>query len=121
MRKQMTGELGRVTKAPDRYSLKVFGGTLTIDEFRNISADNFPIVNLPNETYRIQTVGNKTVLQGAITVSPKSIIDSNTAEKMTAIQNSNTYNEPLRLKRPKPLKRDQNNLESTLGIVRKRK
>ena len=121
MRKQMTGELGRVTKAPDRYALKVFGGTLTIDEFRNISADNFPIVNLPNETYRIQTIGNKTVLQEAVTVASKSIVDSNTAEKMTAIQNSSTHNEPLRLKRPKPLKRDQNNLESTLGIVRKRK
>lgn len=120
MRKQMTKELGRVTKAPDRYALKAFGGTLTIEEFRNISADNFPIVNLPNEVYKIQTVGVKTVLHEAATI-PKNINESNSSDKMSAIQNSNTHSEPLRLKRPKPLKRDQNNLESTLGIVRKRK
>ena len=117
MRKQMTNELGRVTKAPDRYALKAFGGTLSIEEFRKVSADDFPIVTLPNETYRIQTVGTpKTVLQEMVS---RPQVD--TTDKMTAIQNSNTHNEPLRLKRPKPLKRDQNNLESTLGIVRKRK
>ena len=119
MRKQMTGELGRVTKAPDRYALKAFGGTMTIEEFRTVSADAFPLVNLPNESYRIQTVGTKTVLQEAISNKPS--MESNAVDKMAAIQSSSTYNEPLRLKRPKPLKRDQNNLESTLGIVRKKK
>ena len=119
MRKQMTGELGRVTKAPDRYALNAFGGTMAIEEFRTVSADTFPIVNLPNESYRIQTVGTKTVLHDM--VSSKQSIDNNAVDKMAAIRGSSTYNEPLRLKRPKPLKRDQNNLESTLGIVRRRK
>lgn len=119
MRKQMTNQLGRVTKAPDRYALKAFGGTLSIEEFRNVSVDTFPVVTLPNESYRIQTVGApKTVLQEVVATTKQRM---DTIDKMAAIQNSNTHNEPLRLKRPKPLKRDQNNLESTLGIVRRRK
>ena len=119
MRKQMTGDLGRVTKAPDRYALKAFGGTMDIEEFRTVSADAFPIVNLPNETYRIQSVGTKTVVQEAVTSKPPAACKL--VDKMAAIQGSSTYNEPLRLKRPRPLKRDKNNLESTLGIVRKKR
>jgi len=30
-------------------------------------------------------------------------------------------NETLKLKRPKPLKRDENNLEKSLGIIRNKK
>ena len=122
MRRQMTNNLGRITKAPDRYALKAFGGTMTIEEFRSVTSDTFPVVTLPDESYRIQTVGTKTVLQEIVAPAPKSHHQEiNTTEKMSAIQNSTTHNEPLRLKRPKPLKRDQNNLESTLGIVRRKK
>ena len=121
MRKQMTGELGRVTKAPDRYALQAFGGTLSIEEFRTVSVDTFPIVTFPDESYRIQAVGTKTAISETGTAATRSKIESSPVVKIAAIQNSQTHNEPLRLKRPKPLKRDQNNLEATLGIVRKRK
>ena len=119
MRKKMTGNLKGITKAPNRYALKCFGGTMTIDEFRAITSDTYPIVTMPDESYRLQTVGAKTVLQEPASKPNMGI--TNPTDKMAAINNSNTHNEPLRLKRPKPLKRDQNNLESTLGIVRKKK
>jgi hypothetical protein len=47
-------------------------------------------------------------------------IVKNTA-KMYEIKGAVGTNEPLRLKRAKPLKRDQNNLESVLGLVIKTK
>ena len=40
---------------------------------------------------------------------------------MYEIKGAVGVNEPLRLKRAKPLKRDQNNLESVLGLVIKPK
>ena len=47
-------------------------------------------------------------------------IVSNT-KKMYEIKSASGTNEQLRLKREKPLKRDQNNLESVLGLVIKPK
>ena len=41
--------------------------------------------------------------------------------KMYEIKGAVGTNEPLRLKRAKPLKRDQNNLESVLGLIVKPK
>jgi hypothetical protein len=41
--------------------------------------------------------------------------------KLYEIKGTVGTNEPLRLKREKPLKRDQNNLESVLGLVIKSK
>ena len=119
MRKKMTGNLKGITKAPNRYALKCFGGTMSIEEFRVVTSDTFPIVTMPDESYRLQFVGAKTVLQEPASKPNMGI--TNSTDKMAAINNSNTHNEPLRLKRPKPLKRDQNNLESSLGIVRKKK
>lgn len=123
MRKKMTGNLKGITKAPNRYALKCFGGTMSIDEFRSITSDTYPIVTMPDESYRLQIVGTKTVLQEMVQqpTSKPNIGITNPTDKMAAINNSSTHNEPLRLKRPKPLKRDQNNLESSLGIVRKKK
>ena len=42
-----------------------------------------------------------------------------TNSKLAEISGSTGTNEPLRLKRAKPLKRDENNLEKSLGIIRK--
>jgi hypothetical protein len=40
--------------------------------------------------------------------------------KLSDISSNSGTNEPLRLKRSKPLKRDENNLEKSLGITRKK-
>ena len=105
----------RTTKAPNRYVLQMFGGTMTIDEFRNVSKDDFPTFQLPNEVYMLPLTQKKT--------APVAIphVTKDLQNKIDEINQSSTHNEPLRLKRPKPLKRDQNNLETSLGIVRMKK
>jgi len=105
MRKQMYGAIGSIPHAPKRQRLHEFGGDLTIEQFRqNVKIDPGP----PKEI---------------ITDSEVKIdipIVKNTA-KLYEIKGAVGTNEPLRLKRSKPLKRDQNNLESVLGLVIKPK
>jgi hypothetical protein len=50
---------------------------------------------------------------------PKAQTDRNMSEKFDEISTSTTTTETLKLKRTKPLKRDENNLEKSLGIIRK--
>lgn len=106
MRKRMYGIMGHVKPAPYRYKLKVFGGDLDIEEFRAgadkdmdppkpVDRDSFEDVSIP--------------------------IISNNAKKLEEITSSEVQNEPLKLKRAKPLKRTHNNLESALGLVIKPK
>ena len=105
MRKKMYNSVGRIMPAPSRYSLKVFGGTMTIEEFRaNQTVDTGERFVIKDEPYK----------SGIIKMN----LDS--TQKMAQITHSTGKNEPLRLKREKPLKRDVNNLEMTLGITRKK-
>lgn len=104
MRKKLYGVCGPIKCAPNRYMLQEFGGTMTIEEFRKGSTmDTGPRMN------------------EAIQVCPDLIkrIPIKVSTKLSEISNSEGVNEPLRLKRAKPLKRDANNLEKTLGIIRK--
>jgi hypothetical protein len=99
----------RVQAAPDRYSLKQFGGHLTIEEFRKgMTVDK-------GEQTNSDEVGTK-----ANTIEFIKRHNPITNTKLDDIKTSKGTNEPLRLKRPKPLKRDENNLEKTLGITRKK-
>jgi hypothetical protein len=93
--------LDRVVPAPWRYRLKVFGGDLTIEEFRsNQTVDAAPP----------KPVDEKPVVDNLIPFV------SNT-RKMDEIKNATTGNNALKLKRNKPLKRNHNNLESALGLI----
>jgi hypothetical protein len=101
MRRKLFGKLGSIKPAPKRFRLVEFGGDLTIEQFReNLLVDDEP----PEET-NTEPVPNIVVP-----------VVSNTA-KMYEIKSATGKNEPLRLKREKPLKRDQNNLESVLGLI----
>jgi len=97
MRKQMYGIVGPVKIAPNRYELDVFGGTMTIDDFRK-------------ETLRDEGVRKK--------LDEKPMRDvlipfvSNTLEAVQDIKSSSD----LKLKREKPLQRTHNSLESALGL-----
>jgi hypothetical protein len=104
MRKKLFGKLGSIKPAPKRVRLVEFGGDLTIEQFR----ENVLVDDTPPESINAEPVPNIVVP-----------ITSNTA-KMYEIKNASGANEPLRLKREKPLKRDQNNLESVLGLVIKK-
>ena len=104
MRKKLYGIVGDIKSAPNRYYLKEFGGPMTIEEFRK---------GATKDDQRIP--GNVEILE-------KPIINRvfNNSEKLAEISSSSGTNEQLKLKRPKPLKRDENNLEKFLGITRKK-
>jgi hypothetical protein len=97
----MYNQIGHVKPAPNRYKLKVFGGDMTIEEFReNQTRDQ----GAPQKIETAEVVDN---------VIP---IISNT-KKMDEIKNATGTNNALKLKRNKPLKRNHNSLESALGLV----
>ena len=140
-RKKMSGEDSfrhPIIAAPSRIALKMFGGPMTIEEFRMVGTGKSRIIlHRPDETFAVQMIHNCTCggnvidptkhksMQAAMNMSSdrrkepdvetKGRMDG---EKLHMINSSSGKNDPLRLKRPKPLKRDQNNLEKTLGIIR---
>ena len=101
MRRRMYGENGTVTPAPNRYKLKVFGGDLTIEEFRN---------NQTVDKKEPKPIDATPVVENMIPII------SNT-KRMDEIKNASSNNNALKLKRNKPLKRSHNNLESALGLI----
>jgi hypothetical protein len=105
MRRKLFGKLGSIRPAPKKYRLVEFGGDLTIEQFR----ENVLVDDEPPATILTEDIPN--------IVIP---VITNTA-KMYEIKNVSGANEPLRLKREKPLQRDRNNLESVLGLVIKTK
>lgn len=103
MRRRMFNQSGHVRPAPCRFKLAVFGGDMTIEEFRsNQTVDKE--VEKPEE---VATKPHKDPIIPFI---------SNT-KKMEEIKNSTSNNNALKLKRTKPLKRNHNNLESALGLI----
>jgi len=102
MRKQLFGKIGSIKPAPNRFKLTVFGGDMTIEEFReNMMRDE---IIEPNE------IDSEEVTDILIPIQQST-------KKLSDIQNSTRSNDALRLKRNKPLKRNQNNLESALGLI----
>jgi hypothetical protein len=116
MKKQAVGKLTPTSAAPNRLALKVFGGTLTIDEFRNTMKCKTVIVELPTQRY----IPNNVIIYNKSSEFKKELTHEELNDKFNDIQNSTGVNEPLKLKRTKPLKRDEagNNLEKSLGIKR---
>ena len=113
MRKKLYGTIGTIVRAPSRFSLKEFGGPLTIEEFRKgITIDT----GAQQAVLTYETQNAETFVRQPTTTAPVAPYST----KMAEISSSLGTNEPLRLKRPKPLKRDENNLEKTLGITRKK-
>jgi len=102
MRRKMYNHLGGVKPAPYRYRLAVFGGDMTIEQFRqNQTQDgNDPVSRIECKPHTDNLIP----------------IVSNT-KKMNEIKNANYDNNTLKLKRTKPLKRSHNNLESALGLI----
>tara|TARA_B100001142_G_scaffold298794_1_gene322248 strand:- start:1258 stop:1647 length:390 start_codon:yes stop_codon:yes gene_type:complete len=101
MRKQLFKQIGPIKPAPNRFKLKEFGGTMTIEDFRHNHTED---VSVPE------------VIKTKPVVAPLIPFVSNT-KKMEEIKNSTTNNNSLKLKRNKPLKRNHNNLESALGLI----
>jgi hypothetical protein len=113
MRMKTTKNLKPVCRAPNRYCLKCFGGTMDIEDFRKVGADNYPHLHMPDSVYIVPNVVVKTAAE-----PPRMATARDIRSKMEEINNSTTTTETLRLKRPKPLAREKNNLESMLGLTR---
>ena len=105
MRRKLFNKIGTIKKAPPKQKLIQFGGDMTIEQFRE---NNVVDKEEPNE---IKTEPVREII----------IPISDNTKKMKDIKSSTGKNETLRLKRDKPLKRNENNLESVLGLVIKTK
>lgn len=101
MRKQLFNQIGSIKPAPNRYKLNVFGGSMTIDEFRS----NQTMDSVERAEIKTKPVTNRVI----------PIVES--SKKLDDIKNSQFQNNTLKLKRAKPLKRNHNNLESALGLI----
>lgn len=108
MRKHVYDQIIPCPIAPKRQCLDVFGGTMTIEEFRGCKDP--PMVRFPNE---IQTGCS---FSGQDTKLAKFETDE---QKLRVIQNASGQTESLKLRRTKPLKRSESALERSLGITRK--
>lgn len=117
MRMKAYGKYMQLYAAPKRESLKVFGGTLTIDEFRSYYGKTPPPVYFPDQVQMHQIVGS----EQHVPVASGPISSSSTSKLKAAINNSETKGDTLKLRRDKPLERSKSKLESTLGIIRKAK
>lgn len=95
-RKHALGKYVPLWPAPKRQTLQMFGGPLTIEEFRK-SASNAPWVHVPGDIHMVHKIGTHIV-----------------APKMEEAPEGE-----LVLKRTKPLKRAASKLESALGITRR--
>jgi hypothetical protein len=105
MRRKIFDKIGTIKRAPPRQKLQVFGGDMTIEQFReNAVVDKDIPKNIETEPVR----------EIVIPISDNK-------SKMKDIKSATGKNETLRLKREKPLKRNENNLESVLGLVIKTK
>jgi hypothetical protein len=112
MRKEMYDIVGPIHAAPHRFNLNVFGGFLTIEEFRKgVTKDD-------GDRRAICTNSDANPSLKIRTPQTQKSVDT---MKLAEIEHSAGVNEPLRLKRTKPLKREENNLEKTLGITRTRR
>lgn len=92
MRKRMEGKIVHTRKAPNKYCLQDFGGTLTIEEFRGGKPH---VIKIPGEVFKSHTV----------------IQDVSNKDSFSSSE--------LKLKREKPLERSKGKLETSLGIIRK--
>jgi len=117
MRKRIYGKITPLSCAPERYLLQKFGGPMTEDEYRNcLGKTDLPVLHMPETANFLHHPIRPEKY------APKKKDNSARAnDKMNKINNSQVGAETLKLKRPIPIKRIDNNLESALGIIRRTK
>lgn len=109
MRKQCYGKIESLRCAPKRQALKVFGGTMTIEEFRG--EGDAPLLKKPN-------IESEELIEKLIVTKSVQYENSNDRRLLKNIQDSNAPSEQLKLKRTKPLKRTESALEKSLNLKR---
>jgi len=112
MRRHVYGQIAPCPKAPVRQALKVFGGNLTIEEFRK--CPDVVDIKMPFSVFHscvIQNQEQKTTTPATFTSNPE--------QKLKTIQDSVQTGEQLKLRRPKPLKRTESALERSLKLKKR--
>lgn len=97
--------------APHFSHLEQFGGEMKINEFRKQN-----VVDIGPLNRAVNTDTSQRGVVQVVSIQPTPAQTSTATGKMWEINSVQTNNQPLRLKREKPLKRDQNNLASMLGL-----
>jgi hypothetical protein len=108
MRRNMFGKFKSVRRAPGRFRLAMFGGDLTIEEFRKHTDKD---TGIPNQVSPTGMLGESKILVAVVRDN----------EKINQINSSTANNDSLRMRREKPKKNEMNNIEGLLGITRVRK
>jgi hypothetical protein len=111
-KKRVTGKLTSTIPAPPRCCLCVFGGTMTIEEFRAKSADGIIVSKLPSKMVPMETILHER------RVEAKKVAARPGPNLQTEIDLTTTTqkNETLRLKRPRPMPSSSDVLARTMGL-----
>jgi hypothetical protein len=107
--KRCTGSTAPVQPAPPRIKLRVFGGSMSIKEFRAASSSGTFRVLPPKMIVYDPFVEHEVVV-------PRSRQKQCNRDDTVSFKDVRARNETLRLKRPKPLQNNKNALERTIGI-----
>ena len=107
LHKRLMGRLDRIRSSPPRSALAVFGGSLSIEEFRNVPA---------NQTYSILPQNMLLRLPNMIRFDPKDVADAGAQDASVDFDRAATKSEPLKLKRTKPMANHKNTLERVMGV-----
>lgn len=120
--KRCTGQLEHISRAPPRVALAVFGGHMSIEQFRAASQRPLTYCVLPPKmilekqtVHEIERYSVTTSSEGKMVVARRERPPPDLGAAVT-FKDVSTKNEPLRLKRPKPLQ-NNNSLERTMGIL----
>lgn len=112
-----TGKLRGIRCAPPRQALRVFGGRMSIQEFRDAGNTDVEYCLLPprmvlhEHVVHEQKMSSRRSWQTA--TNKRAVPD---LAQVVSFKDVNTKNETLRLKRSKPLQSNRNLLERTMGI-----
>ena len=117
LRKRCTGQLSSVRPAPPRVALRVFGGTMSIEQFREASGGPIHYCVLPPRLIpHHQIVHELEIQQQHRHRQQQRRAVPEDLGAVVSFKDVSTKNETLRLKRPKPLQNNRNLLERTMGI-----
>ncbi len=115
MRKLVYGQTTALRCAPKRQALKVFGGTMSIEDFR--ANKDPPAVYVPTSVFHSSILTSEVEKPSTGTESKTF---SSAEHKLRTIHESTAQGEQLKIKRTKPLKRTESPLEKSLNLKRNR-
>jgi hypothetical protein len=112
LRKRVTGTLSRTISAPPRAALAVFGGTLSIQEFRAKASAGIIVEMLPEKMVPLECIihERKVEAKRASTAAGPNLSEG------VDFASSTQKNETLRLKRSKPMPSTTDVLARTMGL-----